>query len=162
MSPGQLLSAAIIPALRLLPPRMDTPAARTILLAIAYQESAIKHRRQVGGPARGYWQFEMGGGVRGVLNHAASKLHIQYALDFLDYDPASDFTECYRFIEHNDVLAAAFARLLLWTDAAPLPTDANGAWALYLRTWRPGKPHPDKWAANFQKAKDAIEAFAKP
>ena len=161
MSPGQLLSAAIVPALRLLPPRMDTPAARTMLLAIAYQESAIKHRRQIVGPARGYWQFELGGGVRGVLRHPASKLHMQYVLDFLDYDPASTADECHAVIEHNDVLAAAFARLLLWTDAEPLPTDSEGAWALYLRTWRPGKPHPEKWASNFKKASDAINCETK-
>lgn len=160
MSPGQLLHAAIMPALRLLPPRMDTPAARTLMLAIAYQESGMRHRRQIVGPARGYWQFEAGGGVRGVLRHPASKLHAKYALDFLDYDPETSAADCHAVIEHNDVLAAVFARLLLWTDAEPLPTDAQGAWELYLRTWRPGRPHPDKWAANFQKAKDAINAHA--
>ena len=43
-------------------------------------------------------------------------------------------------LEHDDVLAAAFARLLLWTDPKSLPAlnDADGAWQLYLRTWRPG------------------------
>ena len=25
--------------------------------------------------------------------------------------------------------------------------DADGAWECYLRTWRPGKPHPETWAA---------------
>ncbi len=35
-----------------------------------------------------------------------------------------------------------FARLLLWTDAKPLPAigDEQGAWDYYLRNWRPGKP----------------------
>lgn len=160
MNPGQLLTAAILPALRLLPLRMDTPAARTMLLAIAYQESAMRHRRQIGGPARGYWQFESGGGVRGVLQHPASKPHIQSVLDSLDYDPASTTAECYALIEHNDTLAAAFARLLLWTDAASLPSDADAAWALYLRTWRPGKPHPGKWSANYLRAQEVLDVLS--
>lgn len=148
------LNRSITSALRLLPANMDSPAARTILLAIAYQESALQHRRQVGGPARGYWQFELGGGVRGVLRHPASKHHIKIVLAALDYDPESSPAVCYAIIEHNDVLATAFARLLLWTDSAPLPTDAVGAWGLYLRTWRPGRPHPDRWEVNYQKAKE--------
>jgi hypothetical protein len=43
-------------------------------------------------------------------------------------------------IEHDDVLAAGLARLLLWSDPGRLPAvgDEQGAWNLYLRTWRPG------------------------
>ncbi len=41
--------------------------ARVLMLAIAGQESAWKYRAQVGGPARGFWQFEVTG-VDGVLN----------------------------------------------------------------------------------------------
>lgn len=57
-------------------------------------------------------------------------------------------------LEHDDVLAAAFARLLLWTDPFRLPTksDAAGGWDLYLRTWRPGKPHPARWPARYAAA----------
>lgn len=158
MTPELLLNAAIVPALLLLPARMDTQDARTILLAIAYQESNMQHRRQIKGPARSYFQFEQGGGVRGVLQHPASSSYIRDVLSDLDYYADSTPAECWTAIEHNDILAAVFARLLLWTDAEPLPTDAQGAWELYLRTWRPGKPHPDKWATNFQKAKDALNA----
>jgi hypothetical protein len=160
MNPDLFIRNVLAPSLKLMPGTMDTPAARIVLLAIAYQESALGHRRQVGGPARGYWQFEQGGGVRGVLNHAASKPHIRSVLTALDYDPDSNQATCYAAIEHNDVLAAAFARLLLWTDAEPLPADAVGAWALYLRTWRPGKPHPDKWEVNYQRAKEAVHVFS--
>ncbi|MNL86831.1 hypothetical protein D3C87_2157110 [compost metagenome] len=47
------------------------------------------------------------------------------------------------------MLAAGVARLLLWTDPKTLPSigDVDAAWALYLRTWRPGKPHPQTWPA---------------
>ncbi len=41
---------------------------------------------------------------------------------------------------YDDVLAAGLARLLLWSDSGRLSTvgDEQGAWNLYLRTWRPG------------------------
>ena len=152
MKPELLIQSAITPALSLLPPKMDTQIARTIMLAIAWQESGMKHRKQVRGPARGYWQFEMGGGVRGVLNHAASASHIKQVLTALDYPDASIPADSYALIEHNDTLAAAFARLLLWTDPAPLPSDSAGAWALYIRTWRPGKPHPATWHSHYLNA----------
>ncbi len=53
-----------------------------------------------------------------------------------------------------DVLAASVARLLLWTDPKRLPVigDASGAWDLYLRTWRPDKPHPRTWAGLYSRA----------
>lgn len=156
MTPQILIKNAIDPALTQLP-RMDSTNARIILLAIAYQESGAKHRKQVGGPARGYWQFEQGGGVRGVLNHSASKPYIQHMLGALDYSPDSSAASCYAAIEHNDILAAAFARLLLWTDPAPLPNNAPDAWGLYMRTWRPGKPHPKAWAQNFMQATEAFK-----
>jgi hypothetical protein len=64
----------------------------------------------------------------------------------------------YNSLAHDDVLAAAFARLLLWTDPQRLPSlgDADGAWALYLRTWRPGKPHPQTWPALYAQALAAV------
>src|SRR5690606_27518522 len=69
----RILSGVVVPGLELLPSRMDTPKARLMLLAIGLQESRFDHRRQIGGPARGLWQFERGGGVRGVLRHPSSK-----------------------------------------------------------------------------------------
>jgi hypothetical protein len=30
--------------------------------------------------------------------------------------------------------------------------DADGAWAYYLNTWRPGKPHPETWPALYVQA----------
>ena len=111
-----------------------------MLLAIGLQESRFVHRRQIGGPARGFWQFEQGGGVRGVLAHPASAALARQVCQVRGVPPTAP--SVYSRLELDDVLAAAFARLLLWTDPARLPRtgDADAAWALYLRTWRPGKP----------------------
>lgn len=148
MTPDYVLEIAVLPALALLPANMDTPAARAMTLAIGMQESRFQHRRQIGGPARGMWQFEQGGGVRGVLVHPASRPHIQTVLTALNYSPSADAGACFDALEHNDILAAAFARLLLWTHPKPLParSEVNAAWLYYMACWRPGKPHESSWS----------------
>lgn len=136
----------VIPAaFSVLPEAMRSPEAARLLLAIGWQESRLAYRVQIGGPARGLWQFEQNGGVRGVLMHVRTNLIAREAMRELGYrHPMTPFG-CYQAIEHNDVLACVFARLLLWTDPAPMPDDESGAWAAYIRTWRPGKPHIETW-----------------
>ncbi|WP_079218945.1 hypothetical protein [Herbaspirillum robiniae] len=151
MTPSEALKYAIEPALAMLPPSMDTPEAKVMLLSIALQESRLTYRRQGGnGPARGFWQFEQGtkesrGGVWGVYLHAASSVLLQRLCATLKvpFTPQA----IYAAIENNDVLAAGLARLMLYTDPQRLPAvqDAVGSWATYLRIWRPGKPHPETW-----------------
>lgn len=138
-------------AFGLLPSKMDTSEARGILAAIGYQESdGYRVRRQYGnGPAAGYWQFERGG-IKGVMLHAASA---RLAMEVCNHQGVAFNSEkIWEAFQVNDVLAAAFARLLMWTDSKPLPGlgDVQGAWKLYAeRTWRPGKPHPDKWPVSY-------------
>ena len=123
-----------------------------MLLAIGLQESRFMFRKQIGGPARGYWQFEQGGGVRGVIEHAATGPLIRPLLDRMNYDqhPAT----AYAAIADNDVLACVFARLLLWTvpGSLPGPTEAQRAWEYYIEGWRPGKPHRQTWDAFYAQA----------
>jgi hypothetical protein len=138
---------AIEPAMVLLPERMDTPEALVMMLAIGLQESRFLHRVQMGnGPARGFWQFEEWGGVRGVIQHGASRTHIPTVCQACGVYPRSQ-ENIYRNLATNDVLAAAFARLLLFTDPNPLPElgEVNEAWEYYIRNWRPGKPHRQTW-----------------
>ncbi|MEG0413473.1 MAG: hypothetical protein RR584_11505 [Comamonas sp.] len=145
---------ALVPALErlstLVRRPLDSGLAKVLLLAIGLQESALIHRRQLGGgPARGLWQFEpgsarKGGGVWGVFTHKASReLVLAWCLECgVLCSPA----EIYKAIEHDDVFAAGIARLLMWTDAVALPRNRSAAWGMYAkRLWRPGKPHPEKW-----------------
>lgn len=152
MTLDEITKSAIDPALTLLPAAMDKPQARVMMLAIGLQESRFIHREQIGGPARGFWQFEKGGGVKGVMNHPLSSdlaKKICQARDVL-----FDRTTIYNTLAKDDVLAAAFARLLLWTDPKSLPgkNDSSGGWDLYNRVWRPGKPHPQTWGDFYQQA----------
>lgn len=139
-------------AISLLPPKMDSREARAMLMAIGLQESRFMYRKQLGGPARGFWQFEQGGGVRGVIEHAATGPLIRPLLDRMNYDqhPAT----AYSAIADNDVLACVFARLLLWTVPGPLPgpTESQRAWEYYIEGWRPGKPHRSTWDAFYAQA----------
>lgn len=153
------LHTRVIPdALALLPGQMTSPEARAMLLAIGLQESHFDARRQHGnGPARGWWQFERAGGVAEILEHPATGPIITPICDLLLY-PATA-AACHAALEHNDILAACFARLLLWVDPRPMPgsTQAPKGWAIYLNNWRPGAPHPQTWPANFAKAWAVVE-----
>lgn len=147
MSPEIFMQNALVPALALLPEKMNSQPAKAIILTICLQESRLKYRRQIGGPARSYAMFEQGGGIQGVLTHPAVKAYTQTALTELDYAYDSDAAACYVAIEHNDILAAVFARLLLYTlpDALPGRAAPGTGWSQYLRAWRPGKPHRATW-----------------
>lgn len=151
-----VVETAINPAFELLPAKMDSAAARIQLLAIGLQESRFIHRQQIGGPAHGFWQFERGGGVRGVLTHASSSKHAFKVCEARGVRPNSQ--DVYISLVDDDVLAAAFARLLLWTDPHKIPSPGNSeaAWQLYLRTWRPGKPHPHTWPDLYKQAYNEV------
>lgn len=148
---------ALSPALALLPMKLDSVDARVLLLAIGQQESRFIYRRQQGnGPARGFWQNEQGGGVKGVLgNHSTVAL----ALALCDSRKvAPNPSSVWAALEFDDVLAAGFARLILFADPKSLPaaTDSEGGWDCYLRNWRPGKPKPDTWAAFHKSARQTL------
>jgi hypothetical protein len=158
-----ILHDAINPALAMLPVKMDSKEARVMMLSIGLQESEFMNRVQKlngggRGPARSFWQMERGGGVHGVLNHDASK---QLAREVCEKRKvAVTSLDVWNAMEFDDVLGAAFARLLLYTDPKRLPavTDAEAAWLLYERVWRPGKPHPEKWPGYHAKARAQVIA----
>lgn len=158
-----ILADAIAPAMRMLPAQMDSAPARVMLLAIGLQESRLTARCQIvngggRGPARGLWQFERGGGCAGIVRHSASRYWTAEACKArgVEFSAAGIWSA----LETDDILAAACARLLLFTDPKRLPAigDEAGAWALYLRTWRPGKPHPQTWAGLYAQAVEAAHA----
>ena len=162
MNLDQVISEILNPGLAQLPLAMDSPKARVMLLTIGLQESKFVHRAQVlnsggKGPARGFWQFERGGGVKGVMTHHTTTGHAHRlcAERGVDWDAAAIWAK----LETDDLLACGFARLLLYSDPKPLPAidDANAAWELYAeRTWRPGKPHRGTWNAYHDKARAAL------
>lgn len=178
MTLAEIIKSAVNPAMALLPVDMDSQGARVMLLAIGLQESRFEHRRQlVGspprpvGPAKSFWQAEQGGGmVHGVRLHRSSRTPAAQLYVSRGVVPAD--VAIWNAIEQDDVLAAGLARLLLWTDPQPLPAedDEEGAWQLYLRTWRPGAwergnalQRADlraKWRRNHGLARSALEELA--
>jgi hypothetical protein len=133
------LTGFVIPAsFALLPPPMRSQQAAALLVSIGLHESGFQYRRQVKGPACGFWQFEEPG-VRGVLQHPASAQAAREAAQALGY-PGRTSTELHAALADNDVLACLVARLLLWTSSAALPpsTEPGQAFRVYLDCWRPG------------------------
>jgi hypothetical protein len=130
---------------------MDSIEAKAMMFAIPMQESRWDARRQIGGPAHGFAQFELSG-IRGVLNDKASQPLIRSVLDRLDYDYKPETS--YAAIEHNDVLCLAYMRCLLWTIHDPLPEQGNAeeGWIQYLECWRPGAPRHATWAGFYAEA----------
>lgn len=156
MTLEEIIRNAYLPALVIIGVK-DSPEAQVQTLTTGLQESRFTARRQMGmGPAMGFWQFERGGGVKGVLNHDASKAKALTlcAARGVEANPMAVWLA----LENDDVLAAGFCRLLLLTDPRPLPAvnDTNGAWACYLRNWRPGKPHPETWSRFHQQAQEFV------
>jgi hypothetical protein len=142
--------------------RVDSPEAELLLLAIALQESGCTHRAQIKGPARGYWQFERGGGFGGILAHPRTGPLIKTLIDELDLPGDAD--ELWQALPQSELLQTCFARLLLWSDNAPLPAIGakDTAWAIDLRNWRPGKPGRDRWDVSYQGALDVVKAAGAP
>lgn len=159
----QVLRYVIPQALSLLPPAMDSPAARAMLLAIGLQESEFLYRfqgaqtssRKDDGPAGGFWMFEPAG-VRACLHHRHVQGPIIEAAAALRYPNLRDADPEFivAVLDDNDVLACVFARCLLWTHAHDLP--ANGeqdeGWRQYVELWRPGRPRRAVWPGNFAEA----------
>ena len=162
--PDVFLADYIQPGLRELE-RLGGPLpsrqAELFMLAIAQQESGpnlnarYQHSpRPVAGPARGWWQFETAG-VEGVLAHRASRTLALAACELYVVVPQA--APVHRALEGHDMLACMIARLLIWTDPAPLPTTWQDGWRYYMRTWRPGRPHENRWPGHWDTATRTVE-----
>ena len=119
MTPDLFFRRVVEPTLQYMAasPSISIPVnddARVLVMTIAGQESRWKERRQIGGPARSYWQFEKGGGVAGLFSHPASKAKLGTLCAAFDipYDPDVVFEA----MAWCDPLACGMARLLLLTD----------------------------------------------
>lgn len=142
---------------RLLPNLDWSDRARALLAAIGLQESGFRQRKQINGPARSFWQFELTG-VSALLRHRSSRAYLEELARQLCYEP--DPLVIWTAIEHNDLLACCCARLLLATDPRALPerSDADAGWQIYLDCWRPGRPRRWDWDSSWNRAWSFFDA----
>lgn len=151
---------AIDQAFKLLPPKMDTRDRRVLIAATGFQETSYLTRFQYkNGPARSYWQFENGrlAAINGVLNHPVTKVIAAVVCAACGVQP--ERMAVWKAMEVDDVLGAAFAALLIYTDPHAMPTTKDEAWTMYAkRLWRPGKPHPEKWDESWAFANKVVPA----
>ena len=158
ITPADALGKIIVPALATLPAEMDSLESRLMLLVIALQESGLRTREQVGGPAKGLFQFERNG-VLAVMHNLRTADTVFRWCDENGVTYGSN--SIYERLALDDELACVFARLLLWSDPRPLPEigDCMGAYELYERTWRPGKPSYSRWKQTaYPEALEALQA----
>lgn len=155
MTPVDFLHDVVDPSLTFLvtvlgsnKPSVDDNA-RNMMMAIAGQESNWSLRLQTGGPARSYWQFEMGG-VNDVWNNKTTMVWLREICAELDIPFVK--STIFEAMAWNDTLAAVMARFLLYTDRAPLPISGQEdlSWAYYERLWRPGKPDRARWTSVYE------------
>jgi len=163
MKPTTLLQTAILPALAELEALgiKSSPLAARFVLAIALQESKLRNRRQVvaggaeNGPATSFWQGEKGGGIcTGTLTHPSTSFAMKTICDAYNVFPTPG--GLWEAIRYQDIVAAAGARLLVYTLPGSLPKTADQGWAQYVDAWRPGKPHPETWAENWRLASETV------
>lgn len=140
-----------------LPGKFNSIEADAMLLTIKVTESGpdFTTRQQKGGPAHGLWQFELAG-TAGVIRHSASARYVDTVCYLLGV-PVFVQTIYKEFLT-NDVLACAFARLLLYTDAAPLPAlhQPLEAAHYYKRTWKPGAYREQDFINNYKQVMDFL------
>lgn len=178
-TPASLLRDVIVPALAQMPATYDSNRARCMLTAIGFQEGEAllasskpnllrrqgAHVDQLG-PARGFWQFELPG-VREVLTHYATDDTAAMLVNAAKAPRESRALHVFLERPTSDLLACQLARLLLFTDPAPLPDTKLGeeavAFGYYLRRWRPGAAStPEgrakcarRWTQNWRRAVEA-------
>jgi hypothetical protein len=157
VTPREFLVDVLRPACAILGPRYSDPRAEVAITAICLQETGLRTRKQIMGPARGLAQFEEIG-VRGVLTHPASSSAARGFLAANRLPRTLGARAILSLFETDDILCAGFARLNLWTEPKPLPAlgDVEGCWKTYLRTWRPGRPHHTRWPDNYARARAAL------
>lgn len=166
MTPQLLLSSAIVPGVSYLRGHgiEDKLAARHLMLAIAMQESGLRHRRQVSGdgtesgPAVSYWQCEQTGAGHWLLLHKIAGPILREACGDFDVQPTD--ASIWNAIRYCDALAAIVARLSIFVLPGALPTDAEMGWKQYLSAWRPGKPRKETWSANWSAAEIIVKGVA--
>lgn len=166
------LKDELIPDARRLVPDLPWTSESAVLLgAICLQESGGRNVVQAHGPAQGYPQFEAGG-IGAVLSNSATARRARRAIErsgILGESemsgeisggpdggyPAESLGRVVSVVRTKflnfPALQISLARLMLWANPNPLPAlgDCNGAWKYYDSTWRPGKPRPTDWPANY-------------
>jgi len=148
MQAKECLDNIINPTLRLMEQRVGIPYnahAANLLLAIALQESNLSARIQGpndAGPARSFWQFEKIG-VVDVFQRQKQPLQVMCSALVLPCEPG----KLHLMMAYNDAIACVIARLTLRLDHRPLAiaNTPHDAWDYYVKNWRPGKPHRDRW-----------------
>lgn len=153
MTPKDALNLAVRPSLRWMGAPFDSVDASRMILAAALQESGLRTRHQIGGPAHGGTQFEIIGAAEAIRVDDLLGKHFLKRLG-LPRDPEG----LHRALEWSEIGMVVCSRLLLWPHPKALPSagEQYEGWEQYYDRWKPGKPHPERWAASWAGACEAV------
>lgn len=119
MNPEHLLRYVIAEALARLArfePRMDSPAARALMLGTAMVESDLKHLQQIAGPAVGLWQMEPSTHESLWTHYLAFRPSMHSAMrELVLCEPSAGE------MRWNLLYACGMSRLRYWRSSDPLP-----------------------------------------
>lgn len=124
----------------------NTRDASRLLYAIGLQESEFQHRKQIKGPAKGFFQFEPIACLE-VINRDKPLLE-QHKLP-------TNHRDLYNVLQWSEVGMILSARILLYYGSPyrlPKKHETEHAWQNYLKAWRPGKPRLGDWWGNWSKS----------
>ncbi|MCI0559470.1 MAG: hypothetical protein MN733_13330 [Nitrososphaera sp.] len=126
---------------------------RIMLLAIGQTESGFKTRHQRGGPAMGYWQFEIDGGCAEFEKDKRLGSFRKAARD-LGFPNLERSATWFSLGQGCDHLACIMARAILWLEPKALPEvgDVEEAYRQYLNRWRPGRPSKERFLKSYDLA----------
>ena len=143
-------------AMALLPAHLTCAESKAMLIAIAMQSSQFSFRRELMGHDRSFWALGAQTHIKVVAEHELTRGPIAAVCDALCYD--TSVFSAYMAVEHNDILACAYARLLLSLVPGKLPSrdQPQLGWDQYLAVWRPSHPRPEPWPVHFRRAWDAV------
>lgn len=149
VSPQHFLVTVIRPTLLFL--ELHSPAAEQLLLSTALQESHLKHRRQLSGPALSYFQIEPATHDDIWENFLAYRQALAKKVTTLMTHPDAGKIEQ---LESNDHYAAAMARVHYLRVPESLPAFNNmvamsAYWKRYYNTAL-GRGRESEFIANWQ------------
>lgn len=155
-----IIDCTILPVLTWMGHPYDKPPAAALLAAIAYTESDCRWRRQQPGPARSWWQIEPATALDTLRRH---RLTAGRYWKMLLLPTVTTKEPLGPILEWSEAGACVLARMLLWhrlPEPLPrlVPYDVDTALAQYLRAWRPGKPHPDRFRDAWPDAVATVKA----
>lgn len=161
-----LMKQILIPALKFLPPQLDSINVRVLLLSIGFQESGFVSRVQVKDDnmqddivGKGFYQFTYIA-CKDVYEFQTNRFNFLDILNQLRIQNSA--RAVHTAIQFHDILATITARIFLYQSPLSVPCcdDYKSMWYIYKSRWRPGRPRRENWDTHCKRAKEIVIKYS--